>query len=431
MRQRWLTAGLCFVAVLLAAVVGPRLVRSLPSEPRQMSSERPPAPPGAGRPTAPSQLPRPLEAPTPAPATPPGPPPAPPPPRPRLAGPPRPSAPGSANEAPDHKQRGVSLGLFAEDVSFDYAPLLTEIAQLGASHVALVVPIYQEHGGSTRLRLHTRLSPSLQATAETVRAARRVGLEVMLFPIIRLQAPRTPNEWRGTLAPENLDAWFDSYLEILGDLAAIGGVTGATRLAIGSELSSLDGEVGRWTRVIERVRAVFPGTLIYSANWDHYQQAKLLDLVDEAGIVAYFELRAKDGPGDLPALERRWRELRGELLRWRAGRKQPLVFTEVGYRSRTGASASPWDESSGGEPDLEEQRRAFEAFRRVWASAPEAASTPAPGGPASAGAPGPGGSSLAGLYVWNWYGWGGPSSSGYTPRGKPAAEEVRRLLLGL
>jgi hypothetical protein len=356
-------------------------------------------------------------------------------PRPRLPGP-RPSPPGT--EAPDRKQRGVSLGLFAEDVSFDYGPLLTEIAELGASHVALVVPIYQEHGGSTKLGLHTRFSPSLQATAETVRAARRVGLEVMLFPIIRLQTPRTPNEWRGTLAPANLDAWFDSYLEVLGDLAAIGGVTGATRLAIGSELSSLDGEVGRWTRVIERVRAVFPGTLIYSANWDHYQQAKLLDLVDEAGIVAYFELRARNAPGDLPALERRWRELRAELLRWRAGRKQPLVFTEVGYRSRTGASAAPWDESTGGEPDLEEQRRAFEAFRRVWTGAPESPapssgpSSSAPGSPATAASSGPGGGSpLAGLYVWNWYGWGGPGSVGYTPRGKPAADEVRRLLGGL
>jgi len=29
----------------------------------------------------------------------------------------------------------VALGLFAEDVSFSYAPLLQEIAALGATHV--------------------------------------------------------------------------------------------------------------------------------------------------------------------------------------------------------------------------------------------------------------------------------------------------------
>ena len=367
------------------AVFGPRLVRSLPNEPSHMSGESA-LPPAAAPPASPM-----------------------PPAAPRLSGP-------RDGDMAGGKQRGVSLGLFAEDVSFDYAPLLQEIAEIGASHVALVVPIYQEHAGSTQLGLHTRLSPSLSATAEAVRAARRAGLEVMLFPIVRLSAPRTDREWRGTLAPESVDAWFEGYLDILGDLAAIGGLTGATRLAIGSELSSLDGDVPRWSRIIERIRAVFPGTLLYSANWDHYREAKLLDLVDEAGVVAYFELRARDAPADLPAMERRWRELREEIERWRAGRRQPFVFTELGYRSRTGASAAPWDESTGGEPDLEEQRRAFEAFRRVWATTPDAS--------ASAGSRSP----LSGLYIWNWYGWGGPTSVGYTPRGKPAAQEVRRLL---
>ena len=43
----------------------------------------------------------------------------------------------------------MALGLFAEDVSFSYAPLLAEIVALGATHVALVVPLYQTDGAST------------------------------------------------------------------------------------------------------------------------------------------------------------------------------------------------------------------------------------------------------------------------------------------
>ena len=35
---------------------------------------------------------------------------------------------------------------------------------------------------------------------------------------------------------------------------------------------------------------------------------------------------------------------------------------------------------------------------------------------------------LGGIYIWNWYGYGGPTSAGYTPRGKPAVEEVKALL---
>jgi hypothetical protein len=321
-------------------------------------------------------------------------------------GQPRAPAPPTRN-----RQRGMALGLFAEDVSFDYGPLLAEIANLGATHVALVVPVYQQHGGSTHLGLHTRLSPTLGATAEAIRAARRAGLEVTLFPIVRLSAPRTPNEWRGTLAPDDVDAWFESYSGVLGDLAALGAMTGATRLAIGSELSTLDGDLPRWRRLIERVRKLFPGILLYSANWDHYKDAAVLDLVDEAGVVAYFDLRTPEGPSDVAALERRWRALRSELGSWRRGRNpnQPFVFTEVGYRSRQGSTAHPWDEGGGGKPDLDEQRRGFEAFRLAWTVGDAA------------------GLELDGLYVWNWYGFGGPDTAGYTPRGKPAAAEIAKL----
>jgi hypothetical protein len=390
MRVRWLAWATFGIGLLCVAILAPRLGRSLPGPPAGRSA--------AGEALIPLPPETPMGSVPPRPAT-----------EPRLKVPPGASGatvrPGSSYVP---KQRGVSLGLFAEDVSFDYSPLLAEIAALGATHVQLVVPIYQEHAGSTSLRLHTRFSPNLSATAEAVRAARRAGLEVMLFPIVRLSAPRRPGEWRGTLKPEDPDAWFESYGEILGDLAALGAMTGAARLAVGSELSSLDADVPRWSQLIERMRALFPGPLVYSANWDRYKKAKVFDLVDEAGVVAYFELRAPESPSDVAVLERRWRELRAELEAWRAGRAQPFVFTEVGYRSRAGASAAPWDERPGGTPDAEEQRRAFEAFRRAW-TAPAAAS-------------------LAGLYVWNWYGYGGPDTLGYTPRGKPAAEEVRRLL---
>jgi hypothetical protein len=307
------------------------------------------------------------------------------------------------------KQRGVALGLFAEDVSFSYASQLAEIVALGASHVSLVVPIYQTDVRASDLALHTRYSPSLALLADTIRLARRDGLEVTVFPILRLASAR-PGEWRGTLAPSQPEQWFRRYADLLGDLAAVANLTGASRLVIGSELSSLDGDLERWRPVIERIRGVFKGTLVYSANWDHFRQAKLLDLVDEDGVTGYFNLRADErAPAGEPALEDGWRRVQAELAAWHAGRRQPLVFTEVGYRSRAGSSAAPWDEAAGGAVDLDEQRRAFEALRRVWA----------------------GSTLLEGLYVWNWYGFGGPTSTAYTPRGKPAEVEVKQLLQDL
>jgi hypothetical protein len=307
------------------------------------------------------------------------------------------------------KQRGVALGLFAEDVTFSYVPLLEEIVALGATHVSLIVPLYQEHASSTSIYRHTRFSPTLETVADVVRLARREGLEVTLFPIVRLAAPRGPLEWRGTLEPSDRGRWFTSYEQHLGDLAALAAMTGATRLVVGSELSSLDHDLDHWRPLIARLRALFAGALVYSANWDHFRDAALLDLVDEVGVTAYFKLREEGAPSDVATLSHRWKGLRDEIESWAARRPQPFVFTEVGYRSRAGASAAPWDETPGGQPDVEEQRRAFEAFTAAWA----------------------GSRMLAGVYVWNWYGYGGPHTISYTPRGKPAAEVVKRLLSGL
>jgi len=313
-------------------------------------------------------------------------------------------------ETPDVKQRGVALGLFAEDVSFSYEPMLKEIAALGATHVSLIVPLYQTHAASTVLKLHTRLSPSLEAIADAIRLARRAGLEVTLFPIVRLSEPRNPKEWRGTLAPANRDAWFASYGGLLADLASLGALTGASRLVVGSELSTLDGDLARWRPLLERIRALFPGPLMYSANWDHYQDARLFELVDEVGVVAYFKLREPDGPSDVPALTARWRSLRREIETSLAAYDKPFVFSELGYRSRSGSTAAPWDEVKAGVPDVQEQARAFEAFRAAWTAGGQAPSR------------------LAGLYLWNWYGYGGPETTGYTPRGKPAVDVVRQIL---
>ncbi|HEX3901768.1 MAG TPA: hypothetical protein VH853_02895 [Polyangia bacterium] len=309
---------------------------------------------------------------------------------------------------PAERQRGVALGLFAEDVSFSYGALLAEIVALGATHVALVVPLYQTDGASDELALDTRFSPTLDSVAETARAAKRDGLEVTIFPIVRLSAPRA-GEWRGTLAPRDRDAWFQSYGDKLGDLAGVAAMTGAKRLVVGSELSTLDGDLARWRPLIDKVRAVFGGKLVYSANWDHYKNAPLFDLVDEEGISGYFNLRDATAPDDDATAEAGWRRVRQEIEAWRAGRTAPFIFTELGYRSRAGATAAPWDESPGGKPDPDEQRRGFAAFRRAWT----------------------GSATLDGVYIWNWYGYGGPATTGYTPRGKPAEPEVRALLEGL
>ncbi|HXU74870.1 MAG TPA: hypothetical protein VN947_36495 [Polyangia bacterium] len=300
---------------------------------------------------------------------------------------------------------GIALGLFSEDAGWSYRPLLDEIAAAGADHVELVVPWYQTDAAATVIVDHPRFSPTPAAIVAAIRDARAAGLAVTLFPIVRLSAPRTPDEWRGTLAPRDRAAWWRSYSERLVALGRLAAREHVAVLSVGSELSTLDGPADHaaWAAAVAALRRVFHGALMYSGNWDHYRHVAVYDLVDIVGLCAYFALVEPGAPATVDDLTRGWRDMRVELERFFAGR--PIVFTELGYRSIHGSSASPWDEGSAGTVDLDEQRRCYAAFRRVWKSAPP--------------------DRFGGVYYWNWYGWGGPTSTGYTPRGKPALNELR------
>jgi hypothetical protein len=302
-------------------------------------------------------------------------------------------------------QRGVALGLYSEDPDWDYGEFFDEIAAAGASHVSIVVPWYIATVSDTRVFDHPRLTVPMSTAERCIRDARARGLEVFLFPILRVE-DHSEGGWRGVLAPRDLDAFFASYSEFILDFARLAERLAVPLLSIGSELSSMEVHEERWRRLVAEVRAVYRGRLTYSANWDHYEQVRFFDALDYAGVTGYFELVDKSlKPLPDPAIDdlvHGWREQHLRLVRWQRRVDRPLLLTEVGYLSQRGAAARPWDEGADEPVDLELQRRCYEAVRRVW----------------------DGERRLAGLYFWNWFGWGGPASKEYTPRGKPAAAEV-------
>jgi hypothetical protein len=264
-----------------------------------------------------------------------------------------------------------------------------------------VVPWYQHDVRSVRIRRHPRFTPPDATVIRVIRAARSRGLRVLLYPILRLEYAATPLEWRGTLEPSDRAAWWRSYGQFMIRMAKLGRDHHAASLAIGSELGNMDGERERWAALIARVRRIFRGTLVYSTNWDRLEGTRIWDLVDLVGLSAYFELTSEPDPS-VERLVAAWTSIRTRLKPHIARIGKPLVLTEVGYHSQDGTAARPWDEALHKAVDLEEQRRCYAAFIRTWDGAEE----------------------LQGVYFWNWYGWGGPKSREYTPRGKPAAREI-------
>jgi hypothetical protein len=300
-------------------------------------------------------------------------------------------------------ERGMALGLFSADPKYSYRMLLEEIKESGATHVSIAWVWWQDDLTSTEIKRVPAWSATDEQIVEAMQIARELDLEVMAFPILRLIKTEKKDEWRGRISPKEEDAWWDSYGEMMVEAAKLAKKGGAARLSIGSELLSREHMRARWAKVIERVRLEAPNLeLLYSANWDHYSEVAFWDLVDVVGLTAYFEL-TKSNEAEVRDLLLAWLGIKETLAEFSARIGRKLVITEIGYPSLDGAVVYPWDETRKATIDLEEQRRAYEAFARTWSDV----------------------SFLRGVYWWNWFGHGGANDGNYTPRNKPAAEVVR------
>jgi hypothetical protein len=303
-------------------------------------------------------------------------------------------------------ERGVALGLFATDPRWDYGPLLDEVKALGATHVLVAVVWTQRHMTSARIHRQPSTSPHDATILRTLRQVSERGMTATLFPIVRLEE-HEPDEWRGRIAPAaGVDAWFASYRDFVLTMARLARDGGAARISVGSELVSLERHDRQWRALIADVRAVFPGRLLYSANWDHFVEVPFWDAVDDVGVTAYFELAGDERTPSAAQLDEAWMRPRASLATLQQRTGKPLIVTEVGYPSLVGAARFPWDETRRAPIDLDGQVALYDAFCRAFR----------------------GRDVIDGFYVWNWFGFGGDDDTSYTPRKKPAAATLERCL---
>ena len=298
--------------------------------------------------------------------------------------------------------RGIAIGLYHDTPKAPYAQQLRELREHGANFTNLVIHWFQSSVHTHDLAPDPERTPKDATVIAALQSARAQGLHVMLMPIPQLRT-RATGEWRGKLAPTDLPKWRSAYARFITHYARLAANAGAALFCIGSELVSLEGQRILWASLIEDVRAIFPGALTYSANWDHYAPVAFWDLVDLVGINGYFEI-AKDAAPTVARMTERWSAVRVQLESFAHRQKRPLFFTEVGYPSIQGGATWPWHYGREAPLDLGEQARAYDAFIHVWR-------TPS--------------SVFRGVLFWNWEGAGGPTDTGYTPRGKPAAEHVK------
>lgn len=299
-------------------------------------------------------------------------------------------------------RRGVSLGLFAstrqpEEQRRIYRMLLGEIAALGATDVELVVEGSQRDVRAAEIIAQGDSEDALLGF--TIDQAHALGLRVFLMPILRLEE-RQGDDWRGKLRPDDRPRWWSSYGDFILRYAALAAAHRVELYAVGSELISMESEESRWRALIAQVRARYSGALTYSANWDHFEPVGFFDALDIAGVTAYQPLAADPSDRREEALDRAWRPFQGRLKQWAAQANLRYLFTEVGYPSSAEGALRPWDYRPRGAIDLQLQLECYRSLFRTWHADQR----------------------LGGVYVWNWFGPGGPEDPGYSPRGKPAAK---------
>jgi hypothetical protein len=320
---------------------------------------------------------------------------------------------------PDLGGRGASWRLSVRGmtyVGYDAGVFCTaasdrRLAQLPALHVntlALVPVWYQATATSTAIGPWPGVSPTDACVLHAMAVARRLGLRVILKPFVDVR----DGTWRALIRPTDWTAWFASYRAFVvhyGRLAARGG---AWALVVGTEMSSSDvTQPDAWRAVIAAARRVFPGPLTYAADWPQYRAIAFWDRLDWVGVDAYFPL----APGPRPSLAdllAAWQPWLQQIGSWYAGAGggKPVLLTEIGYRSETGATADPAVWSRGAAPDPGLQADAFRAAFRALTPQPWLVGT-----------------------LWFWWDnpstadrGGGPRDRGYTPRGKPAAAVLAR-----
>jgi hypothetical protein len=336
----------------------------------------------------------------------------------------RPSSPPFSKTARTTEEiRGIALGLFASDPDYDYAHLIEEIAQHGATDISLAFAWYQRDIFSRSLREHPQRSPKLKTIRRSIRQAKTKGLRVTLLPMVLLERT-TAQAWRGRIAPAGgVIAWFASYQSYLHRIAKLAQDEGVIRMAVGSELLSLEAYPAAWIALVASIRPVFQGKLFYAANWDHLQKIDFAHALDEIGISAYPPLSDTPTLPNEGALSNRWKGFLRELLHHQARWQRPVFLAEVGYPALPSAARYPWDETQEGDPAPFLQARLWRIFCDAYHNLPKPSHAQS-----QRIAPSSNLSTLRGFFAWNWFGFGGFSDTTFSPRGKPASAVIRYCL---
>jgi hypothetical protein len=222
-------------------------------------------------------------------------------------------------------------------------------------------------------------------------------------------ASEIPGEWAGDVDFGYNEAawemWFNSYKEFMVPLARLARQLNVDSFSIGVELDGTTRRAAQWRNLIRAIRDVYPGPLLYAANWGKENKVTWWDAVDAIGVDAYYPLTRSTTP-TVSELKTAWIPIANSLERLSKRWGRPIIFAEAGYMSVAGAAREPWRVTGDWTLDLQGQADAYRAlletfWDRSW---------------------------WRGIYWWGWDtnpAQGGPGDHDFTANNKPAENVIR------
>lgn len=245
------------------------------------------------------------------------------------------------------------------------AALLDELARMGVNWISITPfgRIWDLRSTRIQMDFEAPYEANRVALATMIRQAHARGIRVLVVPHLWVER----GGWRGQIDPGSEPRWAEyraSYRRFLLAWAKDAAAAGADALSIGVECKSWSGRFPSfWFTLIDEVRAVFPGLLTYSANWDEAPDVIFWDRLDLVGINAFYPLATTKGARFAEYVAGAER-VRDRLREFAEIIDKPIVFVEVGYTTRPDAAVEPWlwpDHMKDVVVDEDEQARALAA----------------------------------------------------------------------
>ena len=315
--------------------------------------------------------------------------------------------------------RGITVGPiengYHPDVGYGslaYDRTLTEARAMGATWIALTPygRVADLSGTGVDFTFEAPFERNRGDMERAVAMAHARGLRVMIVPHLWVES----GGWHGEIEPpsdEGWARWAASYTRFVTAWARVAEVAHADMFSAGVELRTwvTTTHGPSFTRLLREVRRVYHGLVTYSANWDDADQAVVLGDVDVIGINGFYPLADAAGAPEASMVDRA-RAIRDKVHALAEAWSKPVLFTEIGYTTRTDPALKPWlwpDAMSDVKVDEAAQAIAYRALIEPMLDEPD----------------------FAGFFVWRMYADPDDTSQeapwGFSPRGKLAELVVR------